>query len=92
MIPYTDEEVGSSSVESMVSQVISDKRRSVAKKIESERWKQIEKDAEKLRTLEYTLLDDFRELVAKAPKAGKVKAHNFQNTVNDYALVISPTD
>ena len=35
MIPYTDEEVGSRSIESMVSQVMSDKRGSVAKKSES---------------------------------------------------------
>lgn len=92
MIPFTDEEVATRPIESMVNQVIADKRRSVAMKIENEKWKQIQKDAEKLRTLEYTLLSEFRELVAKSPKAGKIQRHNFQNTASDYALVISPTD
>jgi len=94
MEPFTDEEMLSRPVDDLVDDVLMQQRRVFHKKMEKKRWREIQKDADTLRTLDEVLLGDFRALLGEQGKAKTIKPFKSPDWVakNDYALVISPTD
>ena len=87
---YTDEEVAQKTIEEMVAETVASKRHRVLEKASKSYWRSIEKDAEKYKLLQETLLKEFKELITD--KAKKVKPIKMTKPKRDYAVVVSPTD
>ena len=89
--PYTDEVIAERDVEELVDDLVLRKRKHLHQDFEKRKWKDIEADAEAYRKLEYTLLGEFRELLATHIPS-EVQPFDLPVPNTRYALVISPTD
>tara|TARA_R100001510_G_C7650592_1_gene208130 strand:+ start:667 stop:2166 length:1500 start_codon:yes stop_codon:yes gene_type:complete len=87
---YTNEEVLSKTVEQLVDETVASKRNQVMEKATKSYWKSIEKDADKYKLLQETVLGEFKELLQD--KAKPAKPIKLDKAVRDYAVVLSPTD
>tara|TARA_R110002012_G_scaffold223489_2_gene395479 strand:- start:7776 stop:9254 length:1479 start_codon:yes stop_codon:yes gene_type:complete len=89
---FTDDVIENNSEEILVNDLIAIKRNAVLEKANEKHWKDIEKDANKYRLFEETILNEFKDnlktsnLVPKKPKLIKMKDSK------PYSVVISPTD
>jgi len=89
MDPYTDEEIEDFEVEDLVDDLVLRQRRSLHIAYEKRKWKDIQTDADKWRTFEDTVMEQFKHQVSKAQKVPKLKMRKHDEP---YALVVSPTD
>tara|TARA_R100000995_G_scaffold58385_1_gene29277 strand:+ start:11359 stop:12807 length:1449 start_codon:yes stop_codon:yes gene_type:complete len=93
MNPFTDEEIIDGDTDSLVKDLLTLKKKDILGKVEEKHRKSIERDANKYRTLEETILSDFREILKeKTIIIDEVHAVPMGKAESDYALVISPTD
>ena len=90
MSPYTDEEITSTPVDDLVNDLVSRRKNELYTKFERQKWKQIEKDAEKYQNFEYEVLNEFKGIISEAELT--VPQLKMNEEGHDYALVVSPTD
>ncbi len=89
---FTDESIENHSVDELVETTLSSKRRQVREKANKKQWASIEKDANRMRMLDETLLNEFREAISKGNLAKKTVKRLKMKEADPYAVVISPTD
>jgi len=87
---YTDEEIETKSVETLVEDIVESKRNRVLEKANKKYWASIEKDADNYRLIQETWAAEFKSLLQE--KAGKVKPYKMTSSEEPYAVVMSPTD
>tara|TARA_R110002020_G_scaffold184769_2_gene381999 strand:+ start:3649 stop:5097 length:1449 start_codon:yes stop_codon:yes gene_type:complete len=93
MNPLTDNELIDGETDTLVNDLLTLKKRDVLVKVAEKHKKNMERDANKYRTLEETLLSDFREILSeKTIIVDERKPIPMEQAENEYALVISPTD
>ena len=68
---FTDESIENNSVDDLVETSLSSKRRQVVEKSNKKLWAGIEKDANRMRMLDETLFNEFREAISKQNLASK---------------------
>lgn len=91
MDPFTNEEVEDSEVEDLVDDLVLRNRRALHQAHEKRKWADIQKDAEKWRTFEETVLERFDTLKVEVSKpVPRVEMKDSGEA--PYALVVSPTD
>lgn len=90
MSPYTDEQLASTKVEMLVDDLVTKRKHQLHQKFERAKWKAIEESAEKYNMFEEKILNEFMQIVPKAP-ASTPQMAMVEDSL-EYALVISPTD
>ena len=93
MDPFTDDEILKKDTDELVKDLIFERRQQLAIKSEKALWKAAEKDAEKFRMLDITLLTEFRELISetRTERPERVVTAKLSEET-PYAVIISPTD
>jgi hypothetical protein len=89
---WTDEEIESRSEDSLVFELVENKRNDVLDRANRKFWKGITNDADRMRNLDITFLNEFREALSEknlAPKTPKIRK---MAKAAPYSVVISPTD
>jgi hypothetical protein len=90
MNPYTDEQIQDSNVDDLITDLMNQKKNELHTKFERQKWKTIEKDAEKYQRFEYEVLNEFRQLIPQTDL--EVTKLEMVDGSHDYSLVVSPTD
>ena len=92
MDAFTDEEILGKSVDELVETSLASRRRQVREKANKKMWNDLQKDADRMRMLDDTLLNEFREAISKQNLASKKVNKRKMKNAEPYAVVISPTD
>ena len=90
MSPYTDEELALRPVDDLVSDLVTQRKNELHVKFEKQKWKAIEKYAEKYQNFEYEVLSEFKDIISQQELT--VSKLEMTEEGHDYALVVSPTD
>jgi hypothetical protein len=90
--PFTPEEIMTRSDEDLAEEALQIRRAAVYKKLESEKWRDIQKDALKYRGFESRVLSPFKEWLENFAPAYEPPDMNLDLEVSDHAVVICPTD
>ena len=89
---HTDEEVQSRTEQDLIQEIVDTKRNIVLEKANREYWREISKDADKMRLLDAHLLNDFRDALKTQNLATKSVGKLKMAKAEPFAVVISPTD
>jgi len=89
---FTDEDMKSRSEESLVLELVESKRNKVLEKANKKFWREVSNDADRMRNLDFTLLNEFRQALSNKNLAPKTPKNRKMKSAAPYAVVISPTD
>ena len=90
-IPATDEEVASEGVDELVDRLQTEQRKmSVRSQLQKSEWRQLEKDAEKFREIEVTLLDAFDDILERHGRAREVPTLDVKPLTDEQHCMVLP--
>jgi predicted phosphodiesterase len=86
--PMSDEVLLAEPIDALVEDVLMQKKHQLAVAYERKQWEEVERDAEKWRNFERTLLQELQKSISKSPSPARIRL----KPVDPFALVMAPQD
>lgn len=89
---FTDEDIIKRDAEELIEELVESKRNEVVAKGEAKYWRELQKDAARMRHFDKTVLSELKTLVSSEHLPPKTPERLEMDEVSPYSVVISPTD